>query len=608
VVSLGIRVAVLIKQVPQFEALTLGADGRLVREGLPREINPFCRRAVAKGTELAQESGGECVVFTLGPPSAEDALREAIAWGADRGVLVSDPAFAGSDTLATAKALEAAIRSEGEFDLVLTGLNSVDADTGQVGPQLAELLGLPILAGVKEMAIEQRSVAARLEHDDGWVRVEVEMPALVSCAERLCEPAKVAADSWKDVPLSRIRRVTAASLGPGPWGQAGSPTAVGDAKVLTIDRQRRVLTGSIDEQVASAISILTDSGALLEKPGIADEDREIVSRSEGHSSRQIAVIVEPDRPGVAAELLGEAANIAASARGSVTAIVAEASNESLSELSGYGADAVIRVRGGFAADQLARELVGWAIETVPWALLSPGTLWGREVASRLAAALGAGLTGDAIDLVVDQDRLIGWKPAFGGSIVAAITSSSPTQIITVRPGVLPRRRPRPAVPTPVADLDVIGPSLVRLVDSHREDGLDKLLRSDVVIGVGAAVPPEEYRQIDLLRRVLDGELAATRKVTDRGWLARCRQIGITGRSIAPGLYVAVGLWGSFNHMVGVRSAKLILAINNDPAAAVFNVCDIGMVANWREAVPALVTALRQYLGTERSQIAAEPLA
>ena len=104
-----LRIAVLVKQIPKVEAMVLGDDGRLVRDGLPLEMNAYCRRAVAIGAELAAVTGGTVTVLTLGPPSAEDALREAIAWIEDRGVaaqgvLVSDPAFAGSDTLATARA------------------------------------------------------------------------------------------------------------------------------------------------------------------------------------------------------------------------------------------------------------------------------------------------------------------------------------------------------------------------------------------------------------------------------------------------------------------------------------------------------------------------
>src|SRR5690348_8294014 len=111
--------------------MELGPDGRLRRDGIELELNAYCRRAVAQAVALATERDGSTVtVITLGPPAAEDALREAIAWGLERdveirGVLVTDPAFAGSDTLATAKAIAAAIEHDGPFDLVLTGRNSV---------------------------------------------------------------------------------------------------------------------------------------------------------------------------------------------------------------------------------------------------------------------------------------------------------------------------------------------------------------------------------------------------------------------------------------------------------------------------------------------------
>ena len=97
-------------------------------------MNPYCLRAVSKGVELAQQTGGSCTVISLGPPAAEDVVRWGVAGGAQQGILISDPVFAGSDTLATARALAAAITKEGPFDLILVGKNSVDADTGQVGP------------------------------------------------------------------------------------------------------------------------------------------------------------------------------------------------------------------------------------------------------------------------------------------------------------------------------------------------------------------------------------------------------------------------------------------------------------------------------------------
>jgi electron transfer flavoprotein alpha subunit len=106
------------------------------------------------------------------------------------------------------------------------------------------------------------------------------------------------------------------------------------------------------------------------------------------------------------------------------------------------------------------------------------------------------------------------------------------------------------------------------------------------------VAPDDYGELTALAAVLGAELAATRKVTDKGWAPRARQVGITGRSLAPRLYVAVGLSGKFNHMVGVRAAGTILAVNADREAPVFEHCDVGIVGDWHQVVPLLHAALR----------------
>jgi len=113
----------------------------------------------------------------------------------------------------------------------------------------------------------------------------------------------------------------------------------------------------------------------------------------------------------------------------------------------------------------------------------------------------------------------------------------------------------------------------------------------MVIGVGAGLPPGDHELLQPLVSVLGAELAATRKVTDKGWLPRARQVGITGRSIAPHLYVAVGISGKFNHTAGIRRAGTVVAVNSDPAAPIFGFADIGLVGDWREIVSALSTAL-----------------
>ncbi|MGH7750862.1 MAG: electron transfer flavoprotein subunit alpha/FixB family protein, partial [Candidatus Dormibacteria bacterium] len=224
--------------------------------------------------------------------------------------------------------------------------------------------------------------------------------------------------------------------------------------------------------------------------------------------------------------------------------------------------------------------------------LLPATMWGREVGSRIAARLGAGLVGDAVDLDVEAGRLVGWKPAFGGSLVAAITASSPIQLATVRPGSLPLLTPRRGVRARIeTELTAGGRGRVCITGRHRDDDPDALARAEAVVAVGAGVPPDCYPELTPLLDALGAELAATRKVTDQGWLPRSRQVGITGHSVSPRLYVALAVGGKFNHVVGTRGAGTVLAVNDNPQAPIFDAADIGITASWREVVPLLTTAV-----------------
>ena len=574
-----LRIATLVKQIPKFEEMRLGDDGRLVRDGVELHMNDYCRRAVRTGCDLAEATGGTCTAITLGPPEAHTVLREAILCGCAGGLHVSDPAFAGSDTLATARALAGALEAHGPWDLVLCGRNSVDADTGQVPAQVAELLGLPFLSGVRELDLVKGTVRVLLEHDDEWVRAEVDLPAVLSCAERLCDPCKIKEpEAWATVDARLLTTITAAEIGPGLWGQAGSPTSVGKVRVLEVPRTGERLEGAGVEQVDRVVEVLRDRGAL-----VADDrpsDRVPEPSPDGH---EVVVLVEPDRERVAAELLAVAAGLG----GRVTAIGIGAA----ADLSARGADRVLNVDGTLHEDDLAALLAQRLADDPPWAVLVPGTAWGRHVASRLAARLCAGLTGDAVGLERRGDRLVALKPAFGGRLVAEITCSSPIQMATVRPGVLPLPEPRGPRRIEVEHLrgDVRG--RVRVLERWRDDDADLLANAEVVVGVGVGVDPDDLPLVRQCAKDLGAELCATRKVTDAGWMPRARQVGITGHSIAPRLYVAIGISGRFNHTIGVRQAGTIVGINTDPDCELWEGCDIGLVADWREALPALVERL-----------------
>jgi electron transfer flavoprotein alpha subunit len=446
------------------------------------------------------------------------------------------------------------------------------------------------------------AVDVGLELDDIWGEATVSLPAVLSTAERLIDPCKIKDQSvWAQVDPDRIRRVTADELGPGPWGSDASPTTVGDVRVEAVERAGIVLGGSIDEQVDKAVAYLLDRGALAGQPvdaspsvrGLDGVDAEGTVPAPVEGPAPIVVVIEPGRERLARELLGTAARLATRIGGRVVAVGTRPGDPG--ELSRWGADEIVVIEGPpelEVEEDVAQALVQLGRELEPWAVLVGSTSWGREVASRAAAALGAGLTGDAVGLAADRGRLVAWKPAFGGSLVAAIRCSSPIQMATVRLGVLPLLDPRPEGKIVRRTIAVAPRGRVIVHSRRREDDADVLAQAEVVIGVGQGVPPERYGELDGLREVLGAELAATRKVTDNGWMPHARQIGITGKSISPRLYVAIGTSGKYNHLVGARSAGTILAINSDPDAPVFMASDVGIVGDWVEVVPVLEASLR----------------
>lgn len=565
--------------------LELGDDGRLRRDNGPLEMSAYCRRAVAKGVELAQATGGRCTVITLGPPSAEDVLREAIAWGARSGVLISDPMFAGSDTIATARALLATIQLLGGFDLILVGRNTLDADTGQVGPSLAELLGWPFAGTARRLELKESALELTCEHDRGRRELTVRLPAVIACAERLCEPAKRPPPAREAVPAELIRTITAADLGPGPWGDAASRTSVGEVHAYSTARSGTRLTGPVNEQVGAIAAALSEArhagGARM--PDVP------AARGRAGRDASVAVLLEPGPDRSARELLGEAAALIGSG-GSVIALDVGGRIDSVAAAT-HGTDRLIRLVGSTLPRDVAIAASEWLMATRPWGLLGPATLWGRETLSRIAARLDLGLVGDAVGLEVIDDRLVAWKPAFGGRMVAAIRSRSATQAVTIRPGVLWTPAPRTAREIPVETIGVGSATGIVVHSESQDDDPDQLAFAEIVIGIGSGVAPSDYPLLEPLRAALGAELAATRKVTDKGSLPHSRQLGITGHSIAPRLYLAIGVSGKANHMIGVCRAERILAINSDPDAPVFDVADLGLVADWREILPSLVAEL-----------------
>ena len=182
-------IVVCIKQVPDTTEVKIDPKtNTLVRQGVPSIVNPFDKNAIEAGLRLREKYGGRVTVVSMGPPQANDALKECLAMGADDAVLVSDRAFGGADTLATSYTLAATIRALGHFDVILCGKQAIDGDTAQVGPEMAEHLGITQLTYVAKIDIQGDTVQVYREHEEGYEVVEARLPVLLSVVKSINVP------------------------------------------------------------------------------------------------------------------------------------------------------------------------------------------------------------------------------------------------------------------------------------------------------------------------------------------------------------------------------------------------------------------------------------
>lgn len=184
------EIIVLIKQVPEMDQVKFDAEkGVINRKSAGVEVNPFDLNALETAVRIKDKIGGKITAISLGPPRAEQALKEAVSRGADRGILLTDKVFSGSDTIATSKALSAAIRKVENFDLIIGGEMSVDGDTSQVGPQTAEYLGIPHIAYVVDIEnIKNDSLVVNSSIWDGNYKMKMKLPGLITVTKDINTP------------------------------------------------------------------------------------------------------------------------------------------------------------------------------------------------------------------------------------------------------------------------------------------------------------------------------------------------------------------------------------------------------------------------------------
>jgi len=257
-------IVVLVKQVPNTTEVKLDPKtGNLIREGIESIINPDDKHALEAAVRIKQEHGGKVTAVSMGPPQAIDAISEALGLGADEGILLTDRAFAGADTWATSTTLGKAIEKIGRFDLVLCGRQAIDGDTAQIGPQVADYLGVPQVTYVFDIEeIKKNSITVKRRLEDGFERIQCTLPALLTTIGELNKPRFPRVDRLIDAckENAHIETWNSADLGiqTRDVGLEGSLTNVIKTFAPKFQRQGEILEGDAKASVKSLVGKLRE--------------------------------------------------------------------------------------------------------------------------------------------------------------------------------------------------------------------------------------------------------------------------------------------------------------------------------------------------------------
>jgi len=623
---------VLVKQVPDITNIPKDAwdrvKGTLKRGLLDNICNELDKQALTFALRMKEKHNGRIVSLTMGPPFAEEVLRYALSIGTDEGVLLTDRKLGGADTPATAYSLAMAIRKiEKEiFDgdknyIVVCGMQSIDGDTAQVPPQIAEELGIVHIA-----------YATSFNFDDGNLRVEritrrgaetvtpENYPCLVTVTE-WTKPLNASFSRTRWAYWQKLYQWSADNINADESriGLRGSKTNV--VKIFS-PRELSRKSCVFEDDLGKLVRMLKESDTR--KPEIAEKVQKRKYRlpkgKKGDYQGDVWIYAEQEGGEInpsSFELLGKATELASSLGEKVGAVLVGKDIKGLSEeLIAYGADKVYVVEHELLKDFLPiayKKVLSELIEKYkPQMMLFGATPLGRELAPRVAYSSKSGLTADCTGLEIIDHRqgsqqfrgiLMQTRPALGGNIMASIiTKNSVVQMSTARPGVMKALEPdRKRIGQVIEYVPNITESDLgaRIISAKLHKSTFNLKDAKLIVSGGRGLKTREGFEkyipplAESLGRFLEQEamVGASRLAVESGFIDHSHQVGQTGQTVEPRLYVAVGISGAVQHLTGMQSSDIILAINKDSKASIFNVADYGIVGNLEEIVPELINAL-----------------
>lgn len=307
------------------------------------------------------------------------------------------------------------------------------------------------------------------------------------------------------------------------------------------------------------------------------------------------------------ETLSEGRRLAKKTARTVSAVIVGSQIDSLAdEVAKYGPDSIVLTQheslSNYSPEGCRDALLEVVKQEQPRLILIAGTAMGKDLAPRLAARLDAGLATDCLSVDIANDGMIATRPVFAGKIIQKMKITSSVQIATLKPNSFRAEQVSANAPAiKKISLQVDASKFRAILKAVQEPEVKKqdVSEASIIVSGGRGMKgPEGYKILEELANALGGTLGASRAAVDAGWRPHADQVGQTGKTVSPNLYIACGISGAVQHQVGMINSKIIVAINKDPEAPIFKFADYGIVGDLFEIIPALTREVKKLYGKE----------
>jgi electron transfer flavoprotein alpha subunit len=631
---MALTIISLIKQVPLQGEMRMGEDGLMDRTKAKSIINNDCQFGLEAGLQLKKQfPDARLIVCSMGPKSFENALRTAISMGYDEAYLLSDRKLGGSDTYATGLAISTMLKHLGftrdskESFILLAGRQTSDGDTAHVPSEVAENIGIPQATFIESIKPDLNgNVIVKRIIEGGYQILKLPMPCVVSLTPTGIPPRK---PSLSGAIKARHLEITTfgiddIGLGTEKIGINGSPTIV--VKVIDIQSERppvKMAEGHNEKALVDSLIVNLENGGnvLVKKEKAAKketEQQDFPEKDFRNGATGIMTWAEVtngkiSRPSL--ELLTPARDLASQLENNtkvMTLIIGKNVRPLAQTLIEYGSDEVIVVEDDRLEEYLVLPFSSIFAQVIkeknPEIALFAATTAGRELAPRIAMKTDSGVTADCTGLsigeyadkkegVIYRPVLESRRPTYGESKLATILGFVCPQISTARAGTF-------EVPEHIEGrkglISTFNPVLnerdfvVEILKTERgEGGLQNLFDADIIISGGRGATQDSLDLIKTLAEALrkqgiNAEWASSRPVVDEGVAEYARQVGQTGKTIRPKIYIAVGISGAIQHLAGMKESEKIIAIDHNAKANIFNNADFGIIGEYQDILPELI--------------------